>query len=91
MIFENLNIFVRVWNIKSTRELNSDELSAIDSATVVPGDYGQYVQFILNNGERHLIPVANGIKVSDGVVLSPKDLKVITLESHGEYIHRITF
>lgn len=90
-IFSTLRTYAGKWNIKSSRAFTQEEIQAVESATVVPSQYGNSVCFMMVGGGQTYIPLANDATVGVGESIDLTKAKLLTLEKGGESdINRIS-
>ena len=90
-IFNALRVYAGKWAETARRKFSSDEIAAVESATVVDSQYGLSVCFIMKAGGQTYIPLdQNSSKsIGDTVDLSKADL--LTLSRQGDAdIYRIS-
>lgn len=83
-IFSGLTVYAGKWNLKSSRNFNEEEISAVASAVVVPSDYGNSVCFMMVGGGQTYIPLSQNSTKAVGDVIDLKTAKLLTLEKAGE-------
>lgn len=95
-IFAALKIYAGVWSIKTNmvdengqpipnpRNFTTEELSTIDSAVVVPSEYGNSVEFIRVGGGKSYIPLSRDSTLGVGDLVDLKKAKLLTLCKQGE-------
>lgn len=83
-IFSTLKTYVGKWNVKSSRAFTQEEIQAVESATVVPSQYGNSVCFMMVGGGQTYIPLANDATVGVGESIDLTKAKLLTLEKGGE-------
>ena len=83
-IFNGAKLYAQPWNVKETRPMSDEEKSAVASATVVSGQYGNSVCFVMKNGGMGYIPLTNDSVVEVGKSLDITTLQVVTLTKQGE-------
>lgn len=83
-IFSTLRTYAGKWNVKSSRAFTQEEIQAVESATVVPSQYGNSVCFIMVGGGQTYIPLANDATVGVGESIDLTKAKLLTLEKGGE-------
>lgn len=83
-IFSSLKVYAGKWSVKSTRKFTSEEISAVDSAEVVPSKYGNSVLFNMVSGGSVYIPLSNTSTVSVGDKVDLTKATILTLEKAGE-------
>lgn len=90
-IFSILRTYAGKWNVKSSRAFTQEEIQAVESATVVPSQYGNSVCFMMVGGGQTYIPLANDATVGVGESIDLTKAKLLTLEKRGESdINRIS-
>ena len=83
-IFSTLKTYVGKWSVKSSRAFTQEEIQAVESATVVPSQYGNSVCFMMVGGGQTYIPLANDATVGVGESIDLTKAKLLTLEKRGE-------
>ena len=83
-IFSTLRTYAGKWNVKSSRAFTQEEIQAVESATVVPSQYGNSVCFMMAGGGQTYIPLANDATVGVGESIDLTKAKLLTLEKGGE-------
>lgn len=83
-IFSTLRTYAGKWNVKSSRAFTQEEIQAVESATVVPSQYGNSVCFMMVGGGQTYIPLANDATVGIGESIDLTKAKLLTLEKGGE-------
>lgn len=83
-IFSTLRTYAGKWNVKSSRAFTQEEIQAVESATVVPSQYGNSVCFMMVGGGQTYIPLANDATVGVGESIDLAKAKLLTLEKGGE-------
>ena len=83
-IFSTLKTYVGKWSVKSSRAFTQEEIQAVESATVVPSQYGNSVCFMMVGGGQTYIPLANDATVGVGESIDLTKAKLLTLEKEGE-------
>ena len=83
-IFSSLRVYAGKWMLKSSRAFTAEEMAAVQSATVVPSQYGNSVCFVMVSGGQTFIPLSStsNLGVGDSVDLS--NARLLTLEKSGE-------
>lgn len=72
------------WIVKNRRNFNEEEINSIDSAVVVPSQYGNSVQFNMVGGGMTFIPLSNQSVKAVGEKVDVASAKLITLSKPGE-------
>lgn len=83
-IFSTLKTYAGKWSVKSSRAFTQEEIQAVESATVVPSQYGNSVCFMMVGGGHTYIPLANDATVGVGESIDLAKAKLLTLEKGGE-------
>lgn len=83
-IFSTLRTYAGKWNVKSSRAFTQEEIQAVESAIVVPSQYGNSVCFMMVGGGQTFIPLANDATVGVGESIDLTKAKLLTLEKGGE-------
>lgn len=83
-IFLTLRTYAGKWSVKSSRAFTQEEIQAVESATVVPSQYGNSVCFMMVGGGQTYIPLANDATVGVGESIDLTEAKLLTLEKEGE-------
>ena len=83
-IFSTLKSYAGKWSVKSSRAFTQEEITAVESATVVPSQYGNSVCFMMVGGRRTYIPLANDATVGVGESVDLTKAQLLTLEKEGE-------
>lgn len=83
-IFSTLRTYAGKWRVKSSRAFTQEEIQTVESATVVPSQYGNSVCFMMVGGGQTYIPLANDATVGVGESIDLTKAKLLTLEKGGE-------
>lgn len=90
-IFSALRIYAGKWSVKDSRSFTSEEINAVDQATVVDSQYGMSVCFFMKNGGQTYIPLDNNSSKSVGDTIDLTTAKLLTLGRQGEAdIYRVS-
>lgn len=90
-IFSTLRTYAGKWSVKFSRAFTQEEIQAVESATVVPSQYGNSVCFMMVGGGQTYIPLANDATVGVGESIDLTKAKLLTLEKEGELdINRVS-
>lgn len=79
-IFDNLITLERIWEEISRRPLNEEEKAMVAKATVIRGQYGRRVCFMLVSGRTCEIPLDDSSNVPVGTEVNVENIEVITLK-----------
>lgn len=90
-IFSSLVIYAK-WTVKSRRDFTSEEINAVETAVVVPSEYGCSVMFNMIGGGACYIPLSNDSTCGEGDLVDLNKASLITLEKPGEEdIYRVEY
>ena len=83
-IFSALRVYADKWNESAKRAFTSDEISAVQSATVVDSQYGQSVCFMMVSGGMTYIPLDQNSSKATGESVDLSTAELVTLSKQGE-------
>lgn len=83
-IFSSLRVYAGKWMLKSSRAFTAEEMAAVQSATVVPSQYGNSVCFVMVSGGQTFIPLSSTSNLGVGDSVNLSTAKLLTLEKSGE-------
>ena len=83
-IFANLQVYAGKWEVKDSRSFTKEEIEAVESAVVVPSQYGNSVMFTMVSGGQTYIPLASDSTKGVGEAVDLSTAKVLTLYKQGE-------
>lgn len=90
-IFSALRVYAGKWQVKDSRAFTSDEISAVQSATVVDSQYGQSVCFLMIGGGQTYIPLDQNSSKATGDTVDLSKASLVTLSKQGEAdIYRVS-
>ena len=90
-IFSALRVYAGKWSEKAKRAFTSDEISAVEKATVVDSQYGQSVCFMMKGGGQTYIPLDQNSSKAVGDEINLNEASLVTLGRQGEAdIYRIS-
>lgn len=90
-IFAALKNYADKWSVKQTRKFTTDEISAVEKATVVDSQYGKSVCFMMVGGGMTYIPLDQNSSKATGDEVDLIQASLITLERKGENdIYRVS-
>lgn len=88
-VFELIQKYAEIYNVKESRSFNQLELSQISQARIVVSRYGLSCCFHMNSGCQQYIPLSRDSSGTEGDTVDPTKITLITLEREGEEIHRV--
>ena len=83
-IFSALRVYAGKWSEKAARAFTSDEISAVEKATVVDSQYGQSVCFLMVGGGMTYIPLDQNSSKATGEEVDLTKAELVTLSKQGE-------
>lgn len=83
-IFNSLRVYAGKWSEKSRRNFSAEEVAAVESAVVVPSQYGSSVQFNMVGGGITFIPLSQNSTLGVGAKVDLSKAQLLTLEKSGE-------
>ena len=83
-IFSALRVYAGKWSEKAKRAFTSDEISAVEKATVVDSQYGQSVCFLMVGGGMTYIPLDQNSSKATGEEVDLNKVELVTLSKQGE-------
>ena len=83
-IFESLRLYAGKWSVKESRAFTSDEINAVESASVVASEYGNSVCFVMKSGGMTFIPLSTNSTKGVGEHIDLHEAKLVTLGKQGE-------
>jgi hypothetical protein len=83
-IFSALRVYAGKWSEKAKRAFTSDEISAVEKATVVDSQYGQSVCFMMVGGGMTYIPLDQNSSKATGDEVDLTKAELVTLAKQGE-------
>lgn len=83
-IFAALRVYAGKWSEKASRAFSTDEISAVESATVVDSQYGQSVCFMMKSGGMTYIPLDQNSSKATGDNVDLSAASLVTLSKQGE-------
>lgn len=90
-IFESIKVYPGKWNVQEEREFTTDEINAVEKATVVASQYGNSVCFMMVGGGITFIPLDLNSNLGVGEVVDLHKAKLLTLSKEGEKdIYRVS-
>lgn len=83
-IFSSLRMYAGKWLFKESRKFSAEEIAAVESATVVPSQYGNSVCFIMKSGGQTYIPLSQNSSKAVGESINLAEAELLTLGKQGE-------
>lgn len=83
-IFSALRVYAGKWSEKAKRAFTSDEISAVEKATVVDSQYGQSICFMMVGGGMTYIPLDQNSSKATGDEIDLNKAELVTLSKQGE-------
>lgn len=90
-IFASLRMYAGKWNVKEERPFSAEEIAAVESAVVVPSQYGSSVCFTMVGGGQKYIPLSTDATLNVGDSVDITKATLVTLAKSGEEdIYRVS-
>ena len=83
-IFSALRIYAGKWSEKEVRAFLPEEISAVESASVVESQYGLSVCFFMKQGGMSFVPLDQNSSLSIGDSIDLTQAQLVTLQKAGE-------
>lgn len=83
-IFASLRIYAGKWSETAKRAFTSEEIAAVNTATVVESQYGFSVCFFMKSGGQTYIPLDTNSSLSEGDKVDLTKALLVTLSRAGE-------
>ena len=83
-IFASLRVYAGKWSETDKRAFTSEEIAAVDTATVVESQYGFSVCFFMKSGGQTYIPLDTNSSLSEGDKVDLTKALLVTLSRAGE-------
>ena len=83
-IFGSLKVYAGKWQVKNSRQFSTDEIAAVESATVVESQFGQSVCFVMVSGGQTYIPLDQNSSKANGDTVDLSQASLVTLSKQGE-------
>lgn len=83
-IFSSLRMYAGKWLVKSSRDFTPQEIASVESAEVVPSQYGNSVCCHMQGGGMTFIPLSNNSTVGVGESVDLAKAKLVTLGREGD-------
>ena len=83
-IFQNLRVYAGKWQVKASRAFSSEEVDAVERASVVDSQYGSSVCFFMKSGGQTFIPLSTNSSLALGDDVDLTKAKLLTLSREGD-------
>lgn len=81
---DKLRTYAGSWNEADREKLSKAEVAQVASATVVEGQYGLSMCFVMKAGGKKFMPLSRDSKLEEGDSVDIKSVEIITLERDGD-------
>lgn len=81
---DKLRTYAGSWSEAGREKLNKAEVAQVASATVVEGQYGLSMCFVMKAGGKKFMPLSRDSQLEEGDSVDIKSVEIITLERDGD-------
>lgn len=81
---DKLRTYAGSWSEAGRERLSKAEVSQVASATVVEGQYGLSMCFVMKAGGKKFMPLSRDSQLEEGDSVDIKSVEIITLERDGD-------
>ena len=81
---DKLRTYAGSWNEARREKLSKAEVAQVESATVVEGQYGLSMCFVMKAGGKKFMPLSRDSQLEEGDSVDIKSVEIITLERDGD-------
>lgn len=81
---DKLRTYAGSWSEAGREHLSKAEVAQVESATVVEGQYGLSMCFVMKAGGKKFMPLSRDSQLEEGDSVDIKSVEIITLERDGD-------
>lgn len=81
---DKLRTYAGSWSEAGREKLSKTEVAQVESATVVEGQYGLSMCFVMKAGGKKFMPLSRDSQLEEGDSVDVKSVEIITLERDGD-------
>lgn len=81
---DKLRTYAGSWSEAGREKLSKAEVAQVASATVVEGQYGLSMCFVMKAGGKKFMPLSRDSQLEEGDSVNIKSVEIITLERDGD-------
>ena len=81
---DKLRTYAGSWSEAGREKLSKAEVAQVASATVVEGQYGLSMCFVMKAGGKKFMPLSRDSQLEEGDSVDIKSVEIITLERDGD-------
>ena len=81
---DKLRTYAGSWSEAGREHLSKAEVAQVESATVVEGQYGLSMCFVMKTGGKKFMPLSRDSQLEEGDSVDIKSVEIITLERDGD-------
>lgn len=81
---DKLRTYAGSWSEAGREKLSKAEVTQVASATVVEGQYGLSMCFVMKAGGKKFMPLSRDSQLEEGDSVDIKSVEIITLERDGD-------
>lgn len=81
---DKLRTYAGSWSEAGREKLSKAEVAQVESATVVEGQYGLSMCFVMKAGGKKFMPLSRDSQLEEGDSVDVKSVEIVTLERDGD-------
>lgn len=81
---DKLRTYAGSWSEAGREKLSKAEVAQVESATVVEGQYGLSMCFVMKAGGKKFMPLNRDSQLEEGDSVDVKSVEIVTLERDGD-------
>ncbi len=81
---DKLRTYAGSWSEAGREKLSKAEVAQVKSATVVEGQYGLSMCFVMKAGGKKFMPLSRDSQLEEGDSVDVKSVEIVTLERDGD-------
>lgn len=81
---DKLRTYAGSWSEAGREKLSKAEVAQVESATVVEGQYGLSMCFMMKTGGKKFMPLSRDSQLEEGDSVDVKSVEIVTLERDGD-------
>jgi hypothetical protein len=81
---DKLRTYAGSWSEAGREKLSKAEVAQVESATVVEGQYGLSMCFVMKTGGKKFMPLSRDSQLEEGDSVDVKSVEIVTLERDGD-------
>ena len=81
---DKLRTYAGSWSEAGREKLSKAEVAQVEFATVVEGQYGLSMCFVMKTGGKKFMPLSRDSQLEEGDSVDVKSVEIVTLERDGD-------